>query len=377
MKRAEAIVSDIPGTTRDRREGVAQLGLLELNVTDTGGFEDVKQYEESYISGRHGPELLESMLEQTGVAVRGSDVVLFVVDAQSGILPEDVHFASWLRKEGLRGGESDPHVVVLANKAEGHGMGHVWGDSGSEGDAQWEALLRDCNRIGFGEPLAFSAEQLQGLGDLYDVLEPLAVVEEGEDVDINKQGHGGTNSTPESEDKVQVAMIGRPNVGKSTLVNTLIGKERVITGPIAGLTRDSITVEWAFRGKRIVLADTAGIRKSSRLGAMTSPVAKMKSGTPARAKQNDAELEQLSIFSSLKVLDHSQVIVFIIDVTATIDDPDANGPFTKHDLSIIGKIVEEGRAFVIAANKSDLAKGKGIQSNLDVIQAASEQVASR
>ena len=376
VKRGEAIVSDIPGTTRDRREGEAQLGRLLLKVTDTGGFEDVKQYKESHISGRHGPALLESMLRQTASAVRKADVILFVVDAQTGVSPEDLHFARWLRRECLCGTEGEPdsrmpQVVVLANKAEGRGVSYEWG----EGDAHWETFLMDCARIGFGEPIAFSAEQVQGIGDLYNALEPMAVVEEdtqkpGETIDVVEEAAS-------SPGKVQVAMIGRPNVGKSTLLNALIGEERVITGPIAGLTRDAVAVEWQYQGKSIVLTDTAGIRKSSKLGATSSPSAKYKSSSPTHAKKNDAELEQMSILESLKVLDHSQVIIFIIDVTATIDDPDANGPFTKHDLSIIGKIIEEGRAFVIAANKSDLAKEKGIQSNQSVIQAASEQVASR
>jgi len=366
--RDKAIVSNVPGTTRDRREGLAQIGELTFTLTDTGGFEDASKYEDSFLAGKHGPALLEGMLRQTGSALKESDAILMVVDAQQGIVPEDYHFAKWVRRQiGYNPKDENNKIILLANKAEGLGDAYNWEESVDE---HWNMLLMDTRRLGFGVPIPFSAQHGHGMGDLYNALEPYAMVPLS---DVQQQL---ITDNVESKDNIRIAMIGRPNVGKSTLLNALVGSERVITGPVAGLTRDNITVDWTYEGRKFTLVDTAGIRKRTKLyGQNSHSVPTKGQNIQGSAKTSDASLEDMSITDSLRALDYSQVVVFVVDIMAQKDDPDARGMLTKHDLSIIGRITEEGRALIIAANKCDLSMlASREQTEKSVITSLQDQI---
>src|ERR671910_1014265 len=212
-----ALVDDRPGVTRDRREGDANLLGLEFRVVDTAGYED------------EDPQTLPGrMRQQTEAAVRGADVALFLIDAREGLTPLDEEIARWLRTGATP-------VIVAANKAEGRG-----GEAG-----RLEAFA-----LGLGEPLAISAEHGEGVVDLFEALRPLIERDEAE-----------IAAAEEPEDgPLKLAIVGRPNAGKSTLVNRMLGQERMITGPEAGITRDSISLDWAWKGKAVRLVDTAGLR---------------------------------------------------------------------------------------------------------------------
>lgn len=295
-----ALVDDTPGVTRDRREGQARIADLRFTVIDTAGLEDA------------GPESLEGrMREQTDLAIKAADVVLFVVDARAGVTPADEAYGALLRR-------SAHPVIVLANKAEGRA-----GDM-----AALEAY-----RLGLGEPIAFSAEHGQGLDALYDALkavfdeiapEPADAAElegdEPEDADLPEEDSAG----PGRSRPIQVAVVGRPNAGKSTLINRLIGEERMLTGPEAGITRDSIAVDWEWKGRAFRLVDTAGMRKKAKV---------------------QEKLERLSVGDAIRALRFAEVVVMTIDATA---------PFEKQDLHIVDLLVREGRAIVIALDKWDL-----------------------
>lgn len=279
-----ALVDDTPGVTRDRREGEARLADLSFRVIDTAGLEELA---DDSLSAR--------MRGQTNRAVSDADVVLFVVDARTGVTPLDKHFADWLRR-----GETP--VVLLANKAEGR-----VGRGGS-----FEAF-----ELGLGEPIAISAEHGEGLADLYGALAPFA----------------GNNVAPAvapeasqigDEHRIQLAIVGRPNVGKSTLVNRLIGEERLLTGPEAGITRDAITVPLAWHGRHFLVHDTAGLRRRSRV---------------------EGKLEKLSVADALDAIRFAEVVVLLIDATVA---------FEEQDLRIADLIEREGRALVLGINKWDL-----------------------
>jgi GTP-binding protein len=278
-----ALVDDLPGVTRDRREGAARLGDLRFTVVDTAGLEDL------------GDDSLEArMRRQTDQAIAAADVVLFLIDARAGLTPLDRHFAAWLRR-GKR------PVVVVANKCEGQ--------AGAGG-------LMEAFELGLGDPIAISAEHGEGLADLYAALAPLADEAPPE------------LEEPTETEKLQLAVVGRPNVGKSTLVNRLIGEERLLTGPEAGITRDAIAVEWVWRERHFRVFDTAGMRRRARV---------------------EGKLEKLSVADTLRAVRFAEVVILVLD---------ANEPFEKQDLAIARLVEDEGRALVLAANKWDAVADK-------------------
>jgi GTP-binding protein len=278
-----ALVDDRPGVTRDRREGDASLLGLEFRLIDTAGFEDE---DPGSLPGR--------MRQQTEAAVREADVALFLIDAREGLTPLDEEIGRWLRVE------TTP-VVVVANKVEGRSA---------------EGGVMEAYRLGLGEPLAVSAEHGEGIADLFEALRPL-IEREAEEVDEPDDGEGGP---------LKLAIVGRPNAGKSTLVNRMLGEERMITGPEAGITRDSISIEWEWKGRSVRLVDTAGLRK--------------------RAKVED-KLERLSAADTKRAIDYAEVVVLLLDATRGLE---------AQDLRIANQVIEEGRALIIALNKWDLAE---------------------
>ena len=281
--RRVALVDDRPGVTRDRREGEAKLFDLTFRVMDTAGFEDE---DPASLPGR--------MRAQTEAAVRDSDAALFLIDAREGLTALDEEIGRWLRAE------STP-VIVAANKAEGRGG---------------EAGRLEAYKLGLGDPIALSAEHGEGLADLFEALRP-HVERDAADVDEDEDAEGGP---------LKLAIVGRPNAGKSTLVNTMLGEDRMITGPEAGITRDSITMDWEWRGKPVQLVDTAGLRK--------------------RAKVQD-KLERLSTGDTRRSIDMAEVVILLLDATRGLE---------AQDLRIADSVIEEGRGLVIALNKWDVAE---------------------
>jgi GTP-binding protein len=281
-----ALVDDRPGVTRDRREGYADLLGLKFRLVDTAGFEED---DPQSLPGR--------MRAQTQAAVDSADVALFVIDARAGIVPLDEEIGRWLR------GAKTP-VLVLANKCEGR--------------AAAESGLMEAYSLGFGDPIAFSAEHGEGLGELFSELLPFIERDEGEEVEAFDE---------ESEDApLKLAIVGRPNAGKSTLVNKMLGEDRMITGPEAGITRDSITIDWVWNGRDVRLIDTAGLRKKSKV---------------------EDKLEKLSAADTRHAIDFAEVVVLLLDATRGLE---------AQDLRIADQIFSEGRALVIALNKWDVAE---------------------
>lgn len=300
-----ALVDDQPGVTRDLREGDARLGDLRFIVIDSAGLEMV---EDDSLQGR--------MRRLTERAVDEADICLFVYDARAGLTAADEYFADILRKRAR-------HVILAANKAEGR--------AGEEG------LLEGWS-LGLGEPLRISAEHGEGMDDLYHVLRPLAdqVADERPsaepeiEVDLPEDNEDEDSEAwrPSVERPLQLAVIGRPNAGKSTLINRIIGEERLLTGPEAGITRDAISVQADFMGTPMRIWDTAGMRKKARVVD---------------------KVEKLSVADGLRAVRFAEVVVVLLDVAV---------PFEQQDLRIADFAEAEGRAVVVAANKWDLEEDK-------------------
>ena len=296
-----ALVDDRPGVTRDRREGEASLLGLDFRVIDTAGYED------------EDPQTLPGrMRAQTSAAVRGADVALFMIDARAGVTPQDEEIGRWLRSEKTP-------VVLAANKAEGRAG---------------EAGLLEAWALGLGEPIAISAEHGEGVADLFAQLRPHVERDEGEEEEAD-----------EGDPTLKLAIVGRPNAGKSTLINRILAEERLITGPEAGITRDSIAIDWQWRApdgalRPVRLIDTAGMRK--------------------KAKVED-KLEKLSVADARRAVDFAEVVVLLLDGTRGLE---------AQDLRIADNVLQEGRALVVAINKWDVAEApsslfNGIKAALD------------
>ncbi|HEY4919227.1 MAG TPA: ribosome biogenesis GTPase Der [Xanthobacteraceae bacterium] len=284
--RRSALVDDQPGVTRDRREGEARLGDIEFTAIDTAGLEEA------------APESLTGrMRAQTETAIASADAVMFLMDARAGVMPSDREIAQLVRKSGKP-------AIVVANKSEGRAG---------------QAGVYEAYGLGLGEPIAVSAEHGEGLSELYDALraalpEATAPADEAD----------GEEAEPDEARPIRVAVVGRPNAGKSTLVNRLLGEERLLTGPEAGITRDTIAVGLTWRGRAFLMHDTAGMRR------------------PARIEE---KVEQLSVSDALEAIRFAEVVVLLMDAAAAFED---------QDLRIADLVEREGRALVIGLNKWDL-----------------------
>ena len=307
-----ALVDDQPGVTRDRRKGLAGLSGLEFEAVDTAGWEDE---DEKSLPGR--------MLAQTQVSLKDADAALFVIDSRAGLTPLDEEIGRWLRQREVP-------VVLIANKAEGNS-----GESG----------ILEAYSLGLGEPIPVSAEHGEGVADLYSALIPL-IDEKADRMQLEAEAEAAiaadkARAAAEAGDELEevdpasplsLAIVGRPNAGKSTLVNRLLDEDRMLTGPEAGITRDSIAIDWEWTDPKsgedrvIKLIDTAGMRK--------------------RAKVVD-KLERLSVQDGMRAVDYAEVVVLLLDATRGLE---------VQDLKIASQVIDEGRALMVAINKWDIAE---------------------
>ncbi len=309
-----ALVDDRPGVTRDRREGKAELLGLEFNIVDTAGYEDE---DAKSLPGR--------MRAQTEQAVAGAQLALFVIDGRAGLTPLDEEIARWLRS-------SQTPVVLLVNKAEGRAA---------------EAGILESYALGFGDPIPFSAEHGEGTADLFQAIRPHL---EDFEADAGEGFDEEDLSAP-----LKLAIVGRPNAGKSTLINRMLGENRLITGPEAGITRDSITVDWTWHDDALSEEDRAdGITPDRRVRLIDT------AGMRKRAKVSD-KLEKLSVADAKRAIDFAEVVVLLLDATKGLE---------AQDLRIADQVIQEGRCLVIAINKWDVAENpselfNGIRAALD------------
>lgn len=298
-----AIVDDQPGVTRDRRYASGHIGDIDLDLIDTAGFEDVAD-----------TSLEARMRQQTEKAIEECDVALFVMDAREGVVPLDRIFADILRFK-------DKPVILIANKAEGH-----VGFAGAE----------EAHVLGFGAPLHLSAEHGEGISELYEALEKYRQLIEGDFI--------ADQDEDEDEDTkpVRIAIIGRPNAGKSTLINRLLGEDRLLTGPEAGITRDSISVDWEYEGRKIRLVDTAGLRRKARV---------------------QEKLEKLSTADTIRAITFAEVVILVMD---------QENAFETQDLQIADLVEREGRALIYVISKWDTVEEP--QARLHELSAIAERM---
>ena len=281
-----ALTDDTPGLTRDFREAPGRLGPFDFTLFDTPGLEDAT-----------GTALEIGMRRQTEIAVERADVALFVIDARVGLTHTDRHFAEWLRRK-------DCPVVLVANKSEGR---------------QGDAGALEAYELGLGEPVQVSAEHGDGLRDLQDELAPYFEITVPESLDDDETAHR----------RIHLAVVGRPNAGKSTLVNALLDEQRVLTSDIPGTTRDAIAIDWTWQDQEFRLIDTAGLRRQARI---SEPIERMATG------------------DTLRQIRLAQIVLLVLDANAVLD---------KQDLTIAKLVLEEGRALVIAINKWDAVEDRG------------------
>ena len=301
-----ALVDDRPGVTRDRREGDAKLADLSFTVIDTAGLEEAAE-----------GSLTARMREQTEAGIAAADCVLFMIDARAGVTPDDRFFAEIVRR-------SNTPVIIGANKAEGKAA---------------SAGIIDAYELGFGEPVAISAEHGDGMGELYDALRPMvdmaaevqaeAEADAREEAGLPPLGEDEEGTEDDVSRPIRIAIVGRPNAGKSTLINAMLDEERLLTGPEAGITRDSIGLDWEWRGRKVKVFDTAGLRKRARI---------------------EDKVEKLAAADAIRAVKFAEVVVILLDATI---------PFEKQDLTIIDLCEREGRAVVIGLNKWDLIEHRG------------------
>jgi GTP-binding protein len=279
-----AIIEDTPGVTRDWQEKPGNIGPMHFNVIDTAGLDRV----------RDASALTNRMTEQTEAVLPYGDVLLFVVDARSGVTATDSFFARWLKKQ-------NKPVILIANKAEGK--------SG-------EAGANEAFSLGFGAAVKISAAHNEGMIGLYETLLPYYEKHENEQLNLSQDEE-------EKNSPIKIAIVGRPNAGKSTLINNILGANRLLTGPEAGITRDAIEIKWEWRGHEIALIDTAGLRRRTNI---TTP------------------LEKFSATDSLQAINFSQIVIILMDIREALE---------KQDLYIINEVINEGRAVLLAFNKCD------------------------